>query len=81
MKLDIVELQVKNWAEMIEWYSSNFNLKVVAREDDHEFALLAGDDEAMLALFAVKNLTHSSSKFIPYFRVNNLVESVGNLKK
>ncbi|MBI2029248.1 VOC family protein [Candidatus Gottesmanbacteria bacterium] len=81
MKLDIIELNVKNWEAMIEWYVSNLNLKVVAREDDHKYALLAGSDGAMLGLFGVRNLLmRGSGGFIPYFRTEKLGDVVSNLK-
>lgn len=80
MKLDIIELQVKNWEEMVKWYSSNLNLKVVAREEDHRFALLAEDGGTMLGLFGVENLTQGSSRLIPYFRVDSLEGVVNDLK-
>lgn len=80
MKLDVIELHVKNWEEMIEWYSSNLDLKIIAHEDNYKFALLLGDGGAMLGLFAIKNLTQNSGRFIPYFRTNNLEEAVRNLK-
>ncbi|MBI4215721.1 MAG: VOC family protein [Parcubacteria group bacterium] len=80
MKLDIVELNVKNWEEMVGWYISNLSLKIVAREDDHKFALLAGNDGAMLGLFEVRNPTQGSGGFTPYFRVEKLEDAVNNLK-
>ncbi len=80
MKLDIIELQVKNWEEMVEWYSSILDLKVMVREDDHRFALLRGESGAMLGLFWVENPTQGSNRFILYFRTDNLENTVNDLK-
>ena len=78
VRLEVVELQVKNWSEMLDWRVGKFGLKIIAREDDHQFALLAGDGGAMLGLFGENGKTEQ--KLTPYFKSENFEKTVAGLK-
>lgn len=77
MKLDIIELQVKNWKSMVEWYEK-LGFTVRYREDEHKFALLSADDGAMLGLYGVESKTPSN--FTPYIKVEGINKEVQELK-
>ena len=61
---------------MLDWYVEKLGLRVVAKEDDHKFALLAGDDASMIGILGTDD---RAQKLIPYFRTDNLDKVVVDL--
>lgn len=78
MKLDVVELRVKDWQKMLDFWKNQLGLSVVAREEDHNFVLLGGDNGAMIGLFEA--IEANQQKFVPYFKVGDLEVMVADLK-
>lgn len=78
MKLDVVEVQVKDWKTSIAWWKK-FGLKLVVRENDDQLALLRSGGGSMIGLFGKGKPTKHG--FTPYFRVHSINSTVVSLKK
>lgn len=81
MKLDVVELRVKNWFVSVTWYQEKLGLRIIAQEDDHQFALLVGEGGAKLGLIGTKQLPQGQSRATPYFITSQLEKVAAKLKQ
>lgn len=78
MKLDIIELRVKNWQKMLNWFTKTLGLSLVVKEDDDKFALVRDKEGLMIGLWMDKS--KSKQRYVPYFKVNNLQHFINTLK-
>lgn len=80
MKLDVVEIRVSHWEEMVAWYQHTLGLKLIAREDDDQFALLSVEDGATIGLWgAGKKSTRGTCAHSLHWRVDNVDLAVDEL--
>lgn len=78
MKLDVIEIQVRDWAGMMKWYHSVLGLEILAREDDDKFAML-GNEGSIVALVQVDEVSGTPGNIMPYWRVENIENVVEKL--
>jgi predicted enzyme related to lactoylglutathione lyase len=82
LALGMVQMQVKDWAAAVQWYSEKLSFQVVVR-DEHEFCLLAlSDGGCQLALYGVPSVTLGSrSRCIPSLLVEDLSSTLAQLRQ
>ncbi len=78
MKLDIIELRVKNWQKMLDWFTNTLGLTLVVKEDDDKFALVGDKKGLMIGIWMDKS--KSKQRYVPYFKVDNLQHYINKLK-
>lgn len=81
MKLEVVELRVKNWFTSVTWYHEKLGLRVIVQEDDHQFALLVGEGGAKLGLIGTMQLPQGQSRNTTYFTTSQLEKVAVKLKQ
>lgn len=79
MKLDVIEIQVKEWDEMVRWYNEILGLKILAKENEDKFALLVGENGAAVGLFGKENLSDLKGNITPYWHVDNIENTFQSL--
>jgi len=82
-RLDIVVIKVKDWPAAVRWYTEEFGLRLLYREDDHRWCQLAfPDGGTTLALFGVDavDLT-TQNRCIPDILVDDLAATVDYLRR
>lgn len=81
MKLDIVQIVVKDWKEAVSWYKDNLGLRVLFREDHHRYCQLAfSEGDTLLALAGTDELVEGPGRCHPNIHVEDLEATVADLK-
>jgi catechol 2,3-dioxygenase-like lactoylglutathione lyase family enzyme len=80
--LDLVTIQVRNWAAAVQWYTEILGLPMITSDVDDGFCML-GTDGATLALASDhpdQAAGTQENRLAPAFRVADLDESLERLK-
>jgi catechol 2,3-dioxygenase-like lactoylglutathione lyase family enzyme len=79
--LDVITIQVRDWAAAVSWYTDVLGLAIVAREDDHRFCMLRAG--AVMRALASDHPEHAASlaenRMAPGFQVENLETTLAAL--
>lgn len=80
--LDLVQMEVKDWSKIVDWYIDKLGLKVLVKEDDDKIAFLGfPEGEAKLALWGVDSVKVAKNRAYPCILTTDLDGVVAGLKK
>src|SRR5688572_29131717 len=80
--LEIVQIEVKDWARMVKWYVDTLSLQIAIKEDEDKIAFLSfPKGEGKIALHGADNVvTGTKSRAYPCILVSDIDATVKQLQ-